>query len=259
MERTTEILTINSVNQIPTIDDIRKRPRGRTLKLVFEGSAEKQREIIGQSLKEELIEFQIGVHTIEPEINIAKLITDEEIVENQLFFERCAQDYRELGQQLIFKLASKLRIVINQDFPLISFNQFKRNKKQSGTMDEWQYFFHGIHCGFENKTTRQVIEVCLVFGLEFGDLDPYFFSRFIKSTPEYKPLPVDIYEDYADGIRISEKMLSLEKFEKISSNMENNFGIVVANRDKVAISIYKEEPRIVEKPKFNIWKLMGLK
>jgi len=241
MNRTTEIIIIKSVEQIPTLEIIREIPRPKTLKLIFDLSIQNQREKIGESLKNELCGFQVSIHTTEPEINIAKLITDGEIENNQVFFEKCAQDYRKLANELIYKVANILEVTINSKFPLLTFNPFKMNKKSTGQIDNWRYYFHGFHCGFENIETGQEIEVPLIFGLEFGDLDPYFFTRFIKSTPKYQPLPIDIYEDYSDGVRINEKMLLLGKFETIPSNVENQFGIVVADRDRIEIEVYKEK------------------
>lgn len=173
---------------------------------------------------------------------ISKLITDLEIEENQDFFEKCAKDYRQLGKKLIFELADELNVTINPEFPLETFNEFKRNKKESGKLDSWKYSIHGFHCGFENVMTGQFIEVSLVFGLEFGDIDPFFFSQFIKSTPKYRPLPIDIFEDYADGKKINEKMISLGKFERINSNIENHYGVVVTDRSKVEINEFKKQP-----------------
>lgn len=265
MNRTTDIITINSVGQIPTLDIIRSIPRERTIKLVFEKEVQSQREVIGQNLKTKLVDFQVGIHTIEPEINIAKLITDKEIEDNQDFFENCAKDYRQLGEELLFKLVNKLDLKLNRDFPLQTFNKLKRDGRSNGKVEGWRYSVHGFHCGFENNKTGQIIEVPLVFGQEFGDLDPYFFSKFIKSTPKYKPLPVEIFEDYADGVRINERMLTLGKFEKISSNIGNHYGIVVKDRQKVEIKSYldlekcKEQNKKFEKPKFNFWKFIGLK
>ena len=266
MNRTTEIVTIKSVGQIPTLETIRAIPRERTLKLVFEKGVQNQREIVGQNLKTELVGFQVGIHTIEPEINIAKLITDKEIEDNQDFFEQCAKDYRQLGAELLYKLVDKLDLKLNKDFPMQTFNELKRNKRSNGKVEGWNYYVHGFHCGFVNIKTKQEIEVPLVFGQEFGDLDPYFFSKFIKSTPKYRPLPVDIFEDYADGVRINEKMISLGKFEVISSNIGNHYGIVVAERQKVEIKsyldlekMYQEQDKQTEKPKFNFWQLIGLK
>ena len=266
MNRTTDIITIGSVEQIPTLEQIRAIPRERTLKLVFEKHVQNQKETVGQKLKNELLGFQVGIHTMEPEINIAKLLTDKEIDAHQDFFEQCAKDYRKLGEELLFKLVDKLDLKLNKDFPMETFNQLKRDKRQTGKIEGWRYFVHGFHCGFENSRTRQLIEVPLVFGLEFGDLDPYFFSKFIKSTPNYRPLPIDIFEDHADGVRINERMVSLGKFERISSNVGNHYGIVVTDRPKVEIKsyldlekMYQEKVKQIERPRFNFWSFIGLK
>ncbi len=266
LNRTTDIILINSVEQIPALEIIRAIPRERTMKIVFEKEVQNQRDSVGQNLKKELLGFQIGIHTIEPEINIAKLISDKEIEDNQDFFERCAKDYRQLGEELLFKLVDKLELKLNKDFPMETFSELKRDKRQIGKLGDWRYFVHGYHCGFENNKTGQLIEVPLVFGLEFGDLDPYFFTKFIKSTPNYNPLPVDIFEDYADGVRINEKMISLGKFERINSNIGNHYGIVVTDRQKVKIKSYKELNKLraeqnkqIKKSNFNIWKFIGLR
>lgn len=266
MSRTTDIITINSIGQIPTLETIRSIPRERTIKMVFEKEVQSQREAIGQNLKTELVGFQVGIHTIEPEINIAKLITDKEIEDNQDFFEQCAKDYRQLGEELLYKLVDKLDLDLNREFPMQTFNELKRDGRSNGKVEGWNYYVHGFHCGFVNIKTKQEIEVPLVFGQEFGDLDPYFFSKYIKSTQKYKPLPVEIFEDYADGVKINEKMLSLGKFERISSNVGNHYGIVVADRQKVEIKsyldldkMYQEQNKQTEKPKFNFWKFIGLR
>jgi len=241
LERETEIITINSIDQIPSLEAIKKLPRSKILKIIFKDSIKNQRESIGQNLKKQLQGFQIGIHVLNPEINIAKLITDQEIEEHQDFFENCAKDYRKLGKELIFELAEKFKISIDPDCPWITFNDLKKDKRQIGKMNDWRYNLHGFHCGFENQKTGQTIEVSLVFSLEFGDLDPYFFINFIKSTPNYKPLPVKIYGDFADGRQINTKMLSLGKFERINSNFANHFGIVVVDREKVEIKEYRQE------------------
>jgi hypothetical protein len=229
MDRMTEIYTIQSVEQIPALETIREIPQQKTLKLIFDPTLQKHREKIGEMLKKELSGFIVDVHTTEPEINIAKLFTDKEIEDNQDFFLKCAKDYRKLSIELIYKLANKLDVSINPENPLLTFKPFQTDKKSSGKIDNWRYNFHGFHCGFQNIETGQEIEVSLVFGLEFGVLDPYFFSLFLTSTPEYQPLPVAIHEDYPDGARIIEKMLSLGKFEKIYSKTEDEFRVVVAD------------------------------
>ncbi|MDR2275518.1 MAG: hypothetical protein LBF27_31725, partial [Sphingobacterium sp.] len=102
MDRTTHIITIRSIDQIPTVDEIKSIPREMALKLIFKGKMNKQREQVGEYLEHALSGFQVLTHTVEPELNIVKLITDQEIEDHQDFFEQCAKDYRKLGEQLVF-------------------------------------------------------------------------------------------------------------------------------------------------------------
>jgi hypothetical protein len=255
MERVTEVILVESEQHIPSIETIRSLPKDKSLKLLFGASFLGLREEIGKRLETELPEFKVAIHLIEPEINITQLITDEEINQHQGFFEQCAKDYRTLAQNLIFTLAKKLNVELDRNFPLGTFYDLGM---PSGHMNEWKYYVHGFHCGFENTVTQQNIEVPLVFSYEFGDLDPYFFIKFIKSTKAYHPLPVKLYEDYADGVRILDKMLSLGKFEIVHSNVDNHYGVVVTDREKVEIIPYREENFKKRKPRFNLYRFLGL-
>ena len=153
LNKTTEILRIKSVDQIPTLASIRTIPRGKTLKIIFDSLIQEQREAIGENLKEELVGFQVAIHTIEPEINIAKLITDQEIEVNKDFLEKCAKDYRKLAKELVHKLAKKLEITIDPEFPLNALNSQKLGKRGSGNIEGWRYYLHGFHCCFEHTKT----------------------------------------------------------------------------------------------------------
>jgi len=258
MKRKTEIIKCDTIESIPTVETVSQLPRSKELKIVFGDKIQAYREKIGNHFKESLKGFQVGIHMLEPEINICKLITDTEIDQHQDFFEECAKDYRALSESLIFELEKHLNVKINSAFPLLTFNQLKMSKQGTGKMGLWRYFLHGFHCRFEHLKTKQLIEVSLVFGLEFGDLYPYFFSGFIKSTKDYSPLPVDINEDYADGQRIIDRMLQLGKFEKINTNMSDHFAVVVTDRPKVKIEICKDDSLPADNPKFNLKTWLGL-
>lgn len=54
-------------------------------------------------------------------------------------------------------------------------------------------------------------------------------------------------------------MLVLDKFERISSNIENHTGVVVNDRRKIHIEVYREEDLIDNKRKFNLLRFLGLK
>ncbi|WP_433632106.1 DUF6896 domain-containing protein [Chryseobacterium cucumeris] len=243
MERTTHVITAKSIQELPCIDYLRNIPRQKIIRIVFDHPINHIREDYGEQLTKNLPHFQIDIHSIEPKIEVKKLITKEEIIANQLFFVQCAKDYRKLGEKLVCLFFEKKKVKLNKDFPFLAFNYFKGRSRrtQSGKVGTWRYFLHGFHCHFQNVTTKQQIEVPFMFGMEFGDLDPYFFSRYIKSTPDYHPLPVNIYEDFADGERILDVMLQLGLLEQINSNLENHSGLVIKDRNKVDIKIYNPD------------------
>lgn len=247
LELIKKIQVCNGLDDIPDFKAIKSLERGIEWKIVFGNKINSKREKIGGQWKFEHPEFQIAVHTIEPEINIVKLITDKEIEEHQEFFVKCAKDYRNLATKLINEFAEKYNVKIDPEYPMNTLRHTEKfGYKPVGQMNGWRYAFHGIHCGLTNNKTGQRIEIPLTYGLEFGQLDPYFFSRFIKSTKEYLPLPVEIYCDYADGRRILEKMVEIGKFEYVNSNWPNEKGIVVTDREKVEVKVYNPNEEMEE-------------
>jgi len=84
--------------------------------------------------------------------------------------------------------------------------QFDRNAAGwSGTLDgEWRWGFHGRQCRFDSVKTGAYLDVELCFGEEFGVLDPWFFSQFLRSIPEYGPLASLLKDDYHDTVRVLE-------------------------------------------------------
>ena len=233
------IIRINKIEQLPNLQEIESIPRGLNLKIIFEGLIKSKRVEIGMNWKIKLPKYSIGIHSNGEEINILKLITDKEIYQYQSFFEECAKEYGILGEKLINQFIRDFKVDSHEGFPLKTLNSYRNtNYEQVGEMDEWRYYFHGFHCGFTHKKTGQNIEVPLTFGEEYGELDPYFFTRFIKSTPKFQPLPIQIYNEYADGRRILEVMLKLGKFEEVNSNIKSEKGIVVKNRVKKPVKIF---------------------
>ncbi len=172
-------------------------------------------------------------------MSIHKLITDEEIEQNQSFFEEYAKEYGRLGEELINQFIEKFNVKPHNGFPLKTINAMGQHAYlKPHAMGEWNYFFHGFHCRFTHKKTKQQIEVPLTFGEEFGELDPFFFIIFIWSTPKFKPLPIEIYPNVHDGLRILEVMLRLGKFEKVNSNFKGQSGIIVTDRVKKEVKVF---------------------
>lgn len=232
------IYICNYLRDLPSFAILQSIPRGIRLKVVFGDKLEHIREKIGNQWKAEYPGFQIGVHLHEPIISLVKYITEEEITLHQLFFEKCAQDYRTLATILIRAFADRYAVQIDAEYPMNTLSHTRKHGYEPvGQMDDWRYAFHGIHCAFTNLKTGQHIEVPLTYGLEFGELDPYFFVHFIETTEAYRPLPIEMYCGYADGEIILKKMIDLGKFEYVNSNWPDRYGIVVKDREKVEVKV----------------------
>jgi hypothetical protein len=67
---------------------------------------------------------------------------------------------------------------------------------------EWSSDFHGGHCCLENAVTGQVIEVPMDGAPQPHEVDPYFFSKFVKSTPSCAAVAGLIKHDFHDAARI---------------------------------------------------------
>jgi hypothetical protein len=66
-----------------------------------------------------------------------------------------------------------------------------------------------LQCRFKNKQTKQIVEVEISFGDEFGVLDPYFFGLFMSSTPQFKSLVnmfPDLYHDTSRALDVLEEI-----------------------------------------------------
>jgi hypothetical protein len=188
-------------------------------------------------------------------------MTEEEIHLHQKFFENCAKEYRNLAKELIFMLVEIKKIKLNEDFPFLTFNKLKENPKLSrGKIQDWNFFIHGYHCHFIHTKTRHEVEAPFMFGMDFSDLDPYFFLLFIETNPAYQPLPFNIRDKFKDGEKVLKIMLELGLFEKINSNIGEHSGIAVKDREKIQIKLYNEEmDKIGNKTKFNLLKMFGIK
>ena len=73
---------------------------------------------------------------------------------------------------------------------------------EKSLLAEWTTDVHGEHVRLENKITRQEIEVPLGGAPEPREVDPYFFARFVKSTPGLESVAQLIGSDFHDAARM---------------------------------------------------------
>ncbi|UNK16234.1 hypothetical protein MNQ98_17080 [Paenibacillus sp. N3/727] len=105
--------------------------------------------------------------------------------------------YKVIARELIDKLISETNQpekseIIKGSYYLLS-NADLLNGEEHLT-GNWYFDVHGEHCMFENLETGQKLEVSLGSIDDIGNVDPYFFYDFLKSTENLKHL-IEYFEN----------------------------------------------------------------
>ncbi|MFS0858448.1 MULTISPECIES: DUF6896 domain-containing protein [Paenibacillus] len=117
--------------------------------------------------------------------------------------------YKRIAQQLIDKLISETsqaekEEIINGAYHLLSNEEVLNGEEYlSGN---WHFDVHGEHCMFENAETGQTLEVSLGSKNDVGNMDPYFFYNFLKSTANYEHLIAYFENPFGDMLNLFERL-----------------------------------------------------
>jgi hypothetical protein len=138
-------------------------------------------------------------------VTIKKVIAEAVVLAQADAILAAAEQFRRTATDLMGQLSRKVGIPLEsftglEYRPLLSRDWFRSRWK--GRVDsDWRYGFHGHQCGFKNRSTGQVVEVEMGFRGEFGVLDPFFFSRFVSTTPGLEKVAALFRDSYHDPLR----------------------------------------------------------
>ncbi|MGV2881195.1 DUF6896 domain-containing protein [Paenibacillus taichungensis] len=117
--------------------------------------------------------------------------------------------YKRIAQELIDKLISETSQaekseIIDGAYHLLSNEEVVNGEEYlSGN---WHFDVHGEHCMFENAETGQTLEVSLGSKNDVGNMDPYFFYNFLKSTANYEHLIAYFENPFGDMLNLFERL-----------------------------------------------------
>jgi hypothetical protein len=129
-------------------------------------------------------------------VTVMRVIPAEVVTANAAGFLAAMRLFRETATDLAHRLADQLGVSPADLLDRVT------DDDAVCELDGWSYEPHGMECRFEHTTTGQEVEVCLSFGAEFGVLDPYFFARFVKTTPGLEHLGFLLRHDFHDAARV---------------------------------------------------------
>jgi len=98
------------------------------------------------------------------------------------------RDYRKEGKELMHLLGKRygLDITVKEEYEkLVSWSN-KEVSRKGELSKRWNYYFHGVECGFYNKKHQQCVEVVLSNSPEFGHINSWFLLAYMESTEKYK-------------------------------------------------------------------------
>jgi len=158
----------------------------------------RKRSLIIEELKQQLPEycsvFDSGGGREFSCITIMQVVSRPELhgLEEELV--HAARHFRNTARSLAHRLAEHNRVLamdLADHFPdLEPFSE------------EWRVDPHGAHICFVNRQTGQTVEVNVWYGDEFGILDPYFFHRYLDTTPGLRSPPefINSFQDTARAL-----------------------------------------------------------
>ncbi len=156
----TEILNIKKVNgkdHYPNIEEIKKllESNDNELTLRFENllNIDKYRK----ELQKELTKYHVFNLRWMPEIWIYPAIDSKKIIEKKEEIYKTALSFREDSIKLMTILGDSYQINPFEGKELFEFRRDSRKNGQRGKVnEEWNFWFHGAECQFENHKTGQI-------------------------------------------------------------------------------------------------------
>ena len=103
----------------------------------------------------------------------------ELIIETIICFEKKANE-------MINLLAKKYSLDLKSTNPFSKLLDRKSNLWRGNLNKEWTYWFHGAHCDFENKNTKQYIHASITYGTHYAVIDNFYLYEFLQTTESLK-------------------------------------------------------------------------
>lgn len=211
----------NGKNQLIVVGKIRELLKSNAGRLILIFESGKTDDEYRKLLQKELPKYHVFNIRWMPEIWIYPAIDTKQILEIQDEVLTAAKLFREDGIKLMKELGKRYQINPFEEKELFDLKRKSRENKQRGKVnEEWNFWFHGAECQFENQATGQIVELVITNGSEFGALDSYFFLKYLKTTLRFKKL-ADFFSD--DLISLTKTLNLLEdsgKLQRINNNSQ---------------------------------------
>jgi len=170
---------------------------------------------------------------------IAPSISTKTVLENLNKFYKCIELFDKTAHSLMSLMADKFDIDLNNSSEIYDLKRNRSDKQRGQINDEWKYHFHGKGCSFTNSKTEQFLDVQIINGLEYGQLDTYYLMKFIQTTDSLKEMSL-VLNDESNNMRKVIEILWMNDYLTELPNGTNNELIINRNKKPVDNTIYRK-------------------
>jgi len=232
-------LTCARLDEIPPAEELAARAvTGRHVVLHLAGLPREPVENLLHDLEQRLPDHSVFVSYPAPHggidaITVYKVIDRAAVLGDLPLWLLAVREYVALADDLCVRLATAHGL---KPAELLA-NRHRGRCAAVGRLGAWRYHFHGFQCQFLHRDGT-VVDVNVCHGDEFGTLDPYFFSRYVRSSPARRDAAALLSDDFHDACRVFTILTRLGRLKTISAPVAGHQGyslprLVLAERPQV--------------------------
>ncbi|WGH76178.1 hypothetical protein P8625_03140 [Tenacibaculum tangerinum] len=180
-------------------------------------------------LQKELSSYVVSEINWINKLVIVPSISTKTVLENLNKFYQCIELFDKTAHSLMNLMAETFDIDLNNSSEIYDLKKNRSEKQRGQINDEWKYYFHGKGCSFTNIITEQFLDVQIINGLEFGELDAYYLLKFIQTTESLKEMSL-ILNDESNNMQKVIEILRINDY--LIQLSDENTGRLIINRNK---------------------------
>lgn len=211
---------INGKNQLFSIEEIKNLLlKSNQKQLFFQFESGEFDDDYRKYLQEQLPNYHIFNLRHTPQLWISPAIKTTKILERIDEVHEAAVSFRKDAIRLMQMLGKAYnKNLFNEKREIFEIKKASRANRQRGKVnDDWNFWFHGAECQFENHQTGQIVETVITNGTEYGALDSFFFQRYLLTTPKFQNLGAFFNEDRASMIKALNLLEDGERLIRINN------------------------------------------
>lgn len=188
-------------------------------------------------LQKKLPDYVVGEIKWMNKLYIVPSISTKTVLENLDAFYKCIELFDKTAHYLMNLMAKTFNINLKNSSELHDLKRNRSNKQRGNINDEWKYHFHGKGCLFTNLNTEQFLDVQIINGIEYGQLDTYYLMKFIQTTESLQEMSIILNDDSNNMQKVIEILWMNDYLTELPNGINNEL-IINRNKKPVDNTVY---------------------